>query len=50
MAMDINGIALWHLCNEKYNVTAEVHRDFLERSITVFIKEKHFKGPIISQD
>ena len=50
MAMDINGIAFWHLCEENETVTSELYRSFLETYIPVWMDGNRFKGPVILHD
>lgn len=50
MAMDINGIAFWELCEEGSIVNAEVYKNFLERNIPNWMANNNIKRPIISHD
>jgi hypothetical protein len=50
LAMDIKGIAFWHLCEEGETVTSETYRNFLETYIPNWMRGKKFKGPILLHD
>ena len=44
MAMDKNGIAFWHLCEEKQTVTSEAYKTFLETYIPIWMTGKEIQG------
>ena len=50
MAMDIDGIAFWHLCEEKQTVTSQVYKKFFEDYVPKWMEGKRFKGPVILHD
>ena len=50
MAMDINGIAFWNLCEEKTTMNAELYKNFLERNIPIWMEENGVNRPIIVHD
>ena len=43
MDMDKNGIAFWHLCEEKQTVTSEVYKTFLETYIPIWMTGKEIQ-------
>ena len=50
MAMDITGVAFWHLCDEGQTVTGQVYRDFLAEHIPVWMAEKGVRKPMLLHD
>lgn len=50
MAMDFDGIAFWHLCDENESVNSEVYKTFLETYVPKWMEGKRFKGPVICHD
>ena len=50
MAMDINGIAFWDMCEEKTTMNAERYKNFLEKHIPVWMAKTGINEPIIAHD
>lgn len=50
MAMDLNGITFWELCEEEQTVTAERYKSFLQRNLPTWMAKNKIKKPIIAHD
>lgn len=50
LAMDFDGIAWYHICEEKETVTAELYKSILEREIPKWLHGKSFKVPVLLHD
>lgn len=50
MAMDITGVAFWHLCEEEQAVSGQVYREFLAVNMPVWMAAKGVRKPMLLHD